>query len=197
MLTLPSLTANEKVYLANKTLVSPDNLKVGDKILGVRVKQDNIKSISDVYTKIINEDRIIHSYEFCEATVYSTSKEDKTVISAFNDKKIKGTQYILIEPIPLKTLKSLSNYNNEHIENNLVPLMPININELKIENKTENINDIKILKVSEEGSSEMFFKEDIRFFQDYDDKVSTYSLTITGAHFYCTENFIVFALGGQ
>ena len=200
MLSFPSLPVKEKIYLADRTLVYADDLKVGDKILGIKVTQNGIKSISDVYKNIINNGRIVYDYEFCEATVYSKLKEDRQSMSKFNDKMIKDTQYIVSEPMPLKIIKDMSDYNNYYVNsqsNNLMPFMIVNMDELYLKNELENGNKINILKVAGQNSDTDFIKESFNVFDGYNKKTSAYSLSITNAHFYCTENFIIFPLGDK
>jgi hypothetical protein len=200
MLSIPSLPVNEKVYLADRTLVYADDLKVGDKILGIKVTQNGIKGISDVYKNIINNGRIVYDYEFCEATVYSKVKEDRQSMSKFNDKRIRDTQYIVSEPMPLKIIKDMSDYNSYCINNqsnDLSPFMIINMDELYLEDELDDGGKINMLKVAGQNSDNKFIKQSFNVFDGYDIKASAYSLSITNAHFYCTENFIIFPLGGK
>lgn len=200
MLPFPSLPVNEKIYLTDRSLIYADDLKVGDKILGIKVTQNGIKSISDVYKNIINQGRIIYDYEFCEATIYSKLKEDRQSMSKLNDKKIRNTQYIVSEPMPLKIIKDMSDYNSYCINNennSLTPFMIINMSELYLEDKSDNAGKINILKVAGKNSDNNFIKESFNVFDEYKIKASAYSLSITNAHFYCTENFIIFPLGGE
>ena len=66
---ISSLSLLDKVRLSDGTLSFVKDLKVGDKVLSIKVTQEGIKDVSDIFTKIIKNHRVVYEYEFCEATI--------------------------------------------------------------------------------------------------------------------------------
>ena len=57
---ISSLSFLDKVYLSDGTLSFVKDLKVGDKVLSIKVTQEGIKDVSDIFTKIINNHRVVY-----------------------------------------------------------------------------------------------------------------------------------------
>ena len=94
---ISSLSFLDKVYLSDGTLSFVKDLKVGDKVLSIKVTQEGIKDVSDIFTKIINNHRVVYEYEFCEATIYSLERQAFSKLTFVNKKKIQKNQYVAIK----------------------------------------------------------------------------------------------------
>ena len=77
-----SLPISEKIYLSDGSLSYVNDLKVGDKVLSIKVTQDGIEDVSDIFTKIIAGDRIVHEYELCEASIYSLPSRTRCAVDS-------------------------------------------------------------------------------------------------------------------
>lgn len=201
MFTFGSVPFSEKVYLSNKTLVEPQNLAIGDKLLSLKITEDNINNISDIFSNIIDtKKRIIYKYEICEAVLFSSQFQKNIYCEKVNNKAINKKQYIATKPFQIKGLYGYNDYdvNNNQKKFSVPPFMISNIDEIK-RVRPQTMHSYKIKKINKEYSpnlSDIFNEEEIT---DLGKEVesSLYSLTILGGHFYFTENFIVLADAGE
>jgi hypothetical protein len=198
-----SLPIIEKVYLADKTLSYVQDLKVGDKILSLKITEQNVNSISDIYKNYINNgQRFFSNYEIGEATIFSAEKKDYVRFDQFKNKKIVNSQYIITRPF---FLYNVTNLNQDIAENSLMISTTKEIkksyaNSEKIYN---NVDEIELSYQTAQLSKNVFSDPDrIIDFQStgkinkFPSLSTAYSLSIVGGHFYFTENFIVLAETG-
>jgi hypothetical protein len=178
-----AISIDEKIYLSNKTLINAKDLKVGDKILSLKILDSEIYDFIDIYNKYIALPNLIKKFELCEAQVYSIfiNESDSTNFIELNKNPIKNSQYIGINNI----------LHQENIINSFI-LMESYIATLV------NTSD-KIIKLNPFFSTEQL--NVLNIFSDYDFnktknkeyKKSSIALNIVGGHFYFTENFVVFS----
>jgi hypothetical protein len=192
MLYNSSLPISEKIYLSDGSLSYPQDLNAGDKILSIKVTQDGIEDVSDIFTKIIAGDRIVHEYEICEAFLYSAESNNMTDFSYVNQNRIHKNQYIAIKLNDLGFDGYESKYNKiKDKQNNLPAFIIANIDEV-IKGEREGYANSSILK----KNAESYFIETEAFVSParivFD---QAYSLKLKGGHFYFTKNFIVLADG--
>jgi hypothetical protein len=187
------LSIFEKVYLSDGSLSYAQDLKVGDKVLSIKITQDNIKDISDIFTKIIAGDRVVHDYEMCEATVYSVESQKMSQLTYVNTSRIQKNQYIAIKlnNLGFKGYESKINEIAKKKDNTVMPFTLANIQEMEVDRALRNNTSCILQKNSEDVIVEMpdfSITENKGFDQSY-------SLTLDGGHFYFTKNFIVLANG--
>jgi hypothetical protein len=199
MLTFGSLPPTEKIYLADKTLVTAQELKIGDKILSLKITQNGINNISDIFTNIIdNNNRIVYDYEICEATVFSSQIEERSNYIRFNKNKIKGSQYIITNPYALKGIQNFEEYLEKRKTSTIDPFMISNLDEVKFM-ASYNTRDLTLRKINKDflpDLSDLFKEIEIQKFELEKTAIS-YALTLLNGHFYFTENFIVLAEAGE
>lgn len=187
-----SLPLSEKVYLSNGSLSYPQDLNAGDKVLSIRVTQDGIEDVSDIFTKIIAGDRIVHEYEICEASLYSAESNNMTDFTYVNQNRIQKNQYIAIKLNDLGFNGYKSKYNKiKDKQNDLTAFIIANIDEV-IMGERDGYGNSSILKKNAESSfaeTEVFVSPGRTVFDQ------AYSLKLKGGHFYFTKNFIVLADG--
>lgn len=202
MLTFGSISPKEKIYLADKTLVDPKELKIGDKVLSLKIKQDNIKNISDIFENIIDTDnRIIYNYEICEATVFSTQiEENANFVNFNNNNKIKDSQFIATTPYNKKGIKNYQQYVDTNNQLDVKPFMISNIKELNVAKNSSSKNfSYTIKKINKDFTPDLFdlFKEEEIDNIGMSNNGISYSLSLLEGHFYFTQNFIVLAEAGE
>lgn len=189
MIYTSSLPIAEKIYLSNGSLAYAQDLRVGDKVLSIKVTQDGIEDVSDVFTKIIEGDRIIHEYEICEAEVYSVQSNSLTHFRYVDKNKIHKSQYIAIKLNDLGFNGYESKFNK--ITNKENAFLVANIDEV-VKSARRGYTKNYILKKSLEES---FIETEINVVSKHSIFEQAYSLKLNNGHFYFTENFIVFAGG--
>lgn len=182
-----SLSINEKIYLSNKTLIEVKNLKVGDKILSLKVKDDEIKDIVDIYKKYIIQNKPIENFEISESEVYSISinNEKTTPFIELNKSPINHYKYIAIESYKssftpdfiLQDAYTL-NFIGDEYKRKIKKLNPLF--------STENLENLKI-----------FIDYDYNKNKNKEYHDSSTKIDIIDGHFYFTENFVVFAGNGK
>ena len=201
MLTFGSISPKEKIYLADKTLVDPKELKIGDKVLSLKIKQDGINNISDIFENIIDTDnRIIYNYEICEAIVFSAQIEENTNFVNFNNNKIKDSQFIATTPYNKKGIKNYQQYVDTNRQLDIKPFMISNMKELNVaKNSSGKDFSFKIKKINKDFTPDLFnlFKEEEINNIGISNNGISYSLSLLGGHFYFTQNFIVLAEAGE
>jgi len=188
-----SLPIPEKVYLSDGKLSYPQDLNVGDKILSIKVTQDGIKDVSDIFTKIVAGDRIVHEYEVCEATVYSAECFDQQSFGYINNNKIQHNQYIAIKLTDLGFDGYELKYNKiKDKENALAPFTILNVDEIVKSGKKGYGSSYTLQK-----NIDLSFTETKILSTPKSSNLLTqaYSLKLIGGHFYFTKNFIVLANG--
>jgi hypothetical protein len=182
---LGAIPLNEKIYLSNKTLVNAEDLKIGDKILSLKILDEDIKDSTDFYEKYIKEEKRVDKFELSEATVYSVylDKESRGKFVKTGNQFIHHGQYIAVgefwtdKNIPIFgfykswTIPHLSNLDN------------LKILKLKENFTTYNLEELKIFDYQDFDSTEELLEG------------NSFSINIVGGHFYFTENFILFAGG--
>lgn len=181
-----SLSINEKIYLSNKTLVEVKNLKVGDKILSLKVKDDEIKDIVDIYKKYIVENEPIKNFEISESEVYSVYINNE-----------KTTPFIELNKFPINHYKYIAVDYTSNFSKNFILREAYMLTLIDDEHKR------KIRKLNPLFSTENL--ENLEIFIDYDYSKnknkeyhdSSIKIDIVDGHFYFTENFVVFAGNGQ
>jgi hypothetical protein len=181
-----SLSINEKIYLSNKTLVEVKNLKVGDKILSLKVKDDEIKDIVDIYKKYIIQNKPIENFEVSESEVYSIS---------INNEKI--TPFIELNKSPINHYKYIAVDYKTRFASDFMLQNAYTLNIIDEEYKR------KIRKLNPSFSTENL--ENLEIFIDYDYSKnknkeyhdSSIKIDIADGHFYFTENFVIFAGNGK
>lgn len=188
---LGAIPLSEKIYLSNKTLVNIEDLKVGDKILSLKVLDNNIKDSIDFYEKYIKKEKQVDNFELSEATVYSVylDKESKGKFVKMGNQFVHHGQYIAAGQFSDIELKD---------EEKNIPIFGF-YKSWTIPHLS-NLDDLKILKLKQNFSTDD--EENLKIF-DYQDFDSTEellesdsaSINIVGGHFYFTENFILFAGG--
>jgi hypothetical protein len=187
-----SLPMSEKVYLSNGSLSSAQKLNVGDKVLSIKITQDGIKDVSDIFTKIISGDRIVHEYEICEAEVYSAGVQNQAHFRYVNQNKIHKNQYIAIRLNDLGFEGYELKYNKiKNKENFLSAFTLANIDEIS-KSHHRGYNNSYILKKNLESS---FMETEAETISRQSIFEQAYSLKLNGGHFYFTTNFIVLADG--
>jgi len=187
-----SLPISEKIYLSDGSLSYVQDLKAGDKILSIKVTQDGIEDVSDIFTKIIAGHRIIYKYEICEASVYSAESYNMAHFTYVGQNKIQKNQYIAIKLKNLGFEEYDLKYNTIKDKiNELAPFTVANIDEIAkgIQN---GYNSSHILKKNLE---EPFIETEAVFLPARAIFEQAYSLKLNGGHFYFTKNFIVLANG--
>lgn len=187
-----SLPIGEKIYLSDGSLSYAQDLNVGDKVLSIKVTQDGIEDVSDIFTKIISGDRIVHEYEVCEATVYSAEVNSLTHFRYINQNKIHKNQYIAIKLNDL----GFDGYESKY---KIVKDKENTFSAFTITNLDEMVKGVRyghgksyILKKNLES---LFTETEVRKTSDRSIFEQAYSLKLNGGHFYFTENFIVLANG--
>jgi hypothetical protein len=187
-----SLPIGEKIYLSDGSLSYAQDLNVGDKVLSIKVTQDGIEDVSDIFTKIISGDRIVHKYEVCEATVYSAEVNSLTHFRYINQNKIHKNQYIAIKLNDLGFDGYESKYNIVKDQENTFSAFTItNLDEI-VKGVRYGYGKSYILKKNLES---LFTETEVRKTSDRSIFEQAYSLKLNGGHFYFTENFIVLANG--
>jgi hypothetical protein len=188
-----SLPIAEKIYLSDGSLSYAQDLNVGDKILSIRVTQDGVEDVSDIFTKIIAKDRIVHEYEVCEATVYSAEGFDQQSFGYINNNKIQHNQYIAIKLTDLGFDGYEAKYNEiKNKENALVPFTISNVDEIVKSGKKGYGNSYTLKK-----NLDLSFTETKILSTPPASNLLTqaYSLKLIGGHFYFTQNFIILSDG--
>jgi len=187
-----SLPLSEKVYLSNGSLSYPQDLNAGDKVLSIKVTQDGIEDVSDIFTKIIAGDRIVHEYEICEASLYSAESNNMTDFTYVNQNRIQKNQYIAIKLNDLGFDGYEAKYNKiKDKENALAAFTIANIDEIA-KGTQKGYSRSSILKKNTESSfteTEAVVPPGRTVFDQ------AYSLKLNEGHFYFTKNFIVLANG--
>lgn len=187
-----SLPIPEKIYLSDGRLSYPQDLNVGDKILSIKVTQDGIKDVSDIFTKIVAGDRIVHEYEICEASVYSVESYNMAHFTYVNQNKIHKNQYIAIKLNDLGFDGFETKYNKiKDKKDSLTPFTIANIDEI-VKSGQKGYSNSFMLKKNAESSfteTEITVPPGRTFFEQ------AYSLKLNEGHFYFTKNFIVLANG--
>lgn len=187
-----SLPISEKIYLSDGSLSYVNDLKVGDKVLSIKVTQDGIEDVSDIFTKIVAGDRIVHEYELCEASIYSLASHDMAHFTYVNQNKIHKNQYIAIKLNDLGFDGYEAKYNKIKNKENVLSAFSIsNIDEIAKSTQKGYIRS-SILKKNAESSfteTEAIVSPGRTIFEQ------AYSLKLNGGHFYFTKNFIVLANG--
>lgn len=179
-----SLSINEKIYLSNKTLIEVKNLKVGDKILSLKIKDDEIKDIVDIYKKYIIQNKPIENFEVSESEVYSISINNKktTPFIELNKSSINHYKYIAVES------RFVSNFilQNAYILNFISDEYKRKIKKLNPIFSTENLENLEI-----------FIDYDYNKNKNKEYHDSSIKIDIVDGHFYFTENFVIFAGNGK
>jgi hypothetical protein len=187
-----SLPISEKIYLSDGSLSYANDLKVGDKVLSIKVTQDGIEDVSDIFTKIIAEDRIVHEYEICEASIYSAESNDMSHFMYVNKSKIHKNQYIAIKLNDLGFDGYEAKYNKIKNKENFLSAFSIsNIDEI-VKSTQKGYGHSSILKKNAESyftETEAVVPPGRTIFEQ------AYSLKLNGGHFYFTKNFIVLSNG--
>ncbi len=186
MLKKGALSINEKIYLSNKTLIDAKDLKIGDKILSLKILDDEINDIVDIYKKYIIENKPIENFELVESEIYSVDiiNEKTTGFIELNENPIKNSQYICVDCTKEPSHKFLLR------EAYMIPLIDseykTKIRKLNPLFSTEELNSLKIFTDYEyiKKQNKEYYKESI-------------NLDIINGHFYFTEYFIVFAGNGN
>lgn len=181
---LGAIPLSEKIYLSNKTLVNAEDLKVGDKVLSLKILDEDIKDSIDFYEKYIKEKKQIDNFELSEATVYSVylDRESRGKFLKIGNQFIHHGQYIA------------ASYSEEENSPIFGFFRSWNISHVK------NSNNLKILKLKKDFSTLDLEELKIFDYQDFDSteellESDSVSINIVGGHFYFTENFILFAGG--
>jgi len=99
-----SLPFGTKVYLEDKTLKKIEDLKFGDKVLSIKIKDEELLNHSNFYYKYAKKDNTgnqnnikINKLDFCSATVHSIFlHKQKTDFISFNNILLSSTNPILI-----------------------------------------------------------------------------------------------------
>jgi hypothetical protein len=187
-----SVPIGERVYLGNGSLSYAQDLNVGDKVLSIKVTQDGIEDVSDIFEKIIAGDRIVHEYEICEATLYSAEINSLAHFRYINQNRIHKNQYIGIKLNDLGFDGYESKYNKIKDKESVLPVFSIaNLDEI-VKSKRYGYGISHTLKKNLDGSfteTEAVHNSERSIFDQ------AYSLKLNGGHFYFTENFIVLANG--
>jgi hypothetical protein len=203
MLINASLPITEKIYLADKTLAYAKDLKIGDKILSLKITEDDVNDIADIYKNYINSgNRVFSNYEIGEATIFSAEKTDSIKFDTFKNKKITTDQYILTLPFPFFDAK---NFNKNIVENSLMISTSREIQRSYNSSEKTSIDvdqleeTFQIAQINKNISSTL--NDQISFqgtgkINKFSVPSGAYSLSIVGGHFYFTENFIVLAETG-
>jgi hypothetical protein len=187
-----SLPISEKIYLSDGSLSSIEKINVGDKVLSIKVTQDGIKDVSDIFTKIIAEDRIVHEYEICEAEVYSAGFNNQAHFIYVNKNKIHKNQYIAIKLSDLGFKGYELKYNQIKNKENISAAFSIaNIDETE-KGKKKGYGSTYILK---KGLEESFIETEASMVSKEAIFEQAHALKLNGGHFYFTKNFIVLANG--
>lgn len=198
---ISSLSFLDKVYLSDGTLSFVKDLKVGDKVLSIRVTQEGIKDVSDIFTKIINNHRVVYQYEFCEATIYSLERQAFSKLTFVNKKKIQKNQYVAIKLNNLGLDEHELKYNQltQDNKNNNSFFTIANIEELYYKDKQayslrSNIKNPEVFTLKK-NIDNSFTETRINSVLDSHGTENSCSLVINGGHFYFTKNFILLSDG--
>jgi hypothetical protein len=187
-----SLPIAEKIYLSDGSLSYAQDLNVGDKVLSIRVTQDEVEDVSDIFTKIISGDRIIHEYEICEAEIYSAATDSLAHFRYINQNKIQKNQYIAIKLTDLGFDGYEAKYNKiKNKENALLAFTVSNIDEIVKSGKRGQGSSYTLKKSLDASFTEtkIITTSASSIFEQ------AYSLKLNRGHFYFTENFIVLSDG--
>lgn len=182
---LGAIPLSEKIYLSNKTLVNAEDLKVGDKVLSLKILDEDIKDSIDFYEKYIKEEKQVDNFELSEATVYSVylDKESRGKFVKIGNQFIHHGQYIAAGQFFEGTNAPIFGFYKSWTIPHLSNLDNVKILKLKKDFSTLDLDQLKIFDYQDFDSTEELLESD------------SVSINIVGGHFYFTENFILFAGG--
>lgn len=186
---LGAIPLSEKIYLSNKTLVNAEDLKVGDKVLSLKILDEDIKDSIDFYEKYIKEKKQVDNFQLSEATVYSVylDKESRGKFVKMGNQFVHHGQYIATSMPEGRVFSKESHPILDFYKSWTVPhikgLTNIKIVKLKKDFSTLDLEELKIFDYQDFDSTEELLES------------NSFSINIVGGHFYFTENFILFAGG--
>jgi len=186
---LGAIPLSEKIYLSNKTLVNAEDLKVGDKVLSLKILDEDIKDSIDFYEKYIKEKKQVDNFQLSEATVYSVylDKESRGKFVKMGNQFVHHGQYIATAMSEGKVFSKENPPILDFYKSWTVPHI-------------KGLTNIKIVKLKKDFSTLDLEEFKIFDYQDFDSteellESNSFSINIVGGHFYFTENFILFAGG--
>jgi len=180
---LGAIPLSEKIYLSNKILVNAEDLKVGDKVLSLKVLDANIKDSIDFYDNYIKQPKQIEKFELTEATIYSVylDRESRGKFVKIGNHFVHHGQHIAA------SWPNAENSNFGFYQSWSLPYQNIDglaVLKLKQNFSTEDLESLKIFEYQNFNNLEEEFLEE-----------NSVSINLVGGHFYFTENFILFAGG--
>jgi hypothetical protein len=179
-----SIPIGTKIYLSDKTLIKVEDLKIGDEVLSIKILDDEIEDLFDLYKKYLySHKEFISSFKinFTKAKV-SNKLLDKT-----------SREFVFINDVPIGRNKIILVADEKFYSGNDKILNYTIASAQKILQKS---NNFKISSINIDFST----SEDTFFINNHINNISlktnetpSFNLSIIGGDFYFTENFIIMA----
>ena len=169
--------------------MNAEDLKVGDKVLSLKILDEDIKDSIDFYEKYIKEKKQVDNFQLSEATVYSVylDKESRGKFVKMGNQFVHHGQYIATampeERVFSKENPPILDFYKSWTVPHIKGLTNIKIVKLKKDFSTLDSEELKIFDYQDFDSTEELLES------------NSFSINIVGGHFYFTENFILFAGG--